>query len=129
MNNWKSPEPKENWSDREQTNFLREIWQRLRFFYVTVPLGFSVPAGGVTPILVTVPGGGGDIETELVRGLRDGMPIKLTYTTNGIIPPNAGMTWDCAVMSDDVLSMWWMNSSAGVIAIQEGDWAVMGIIT
>lgn len=126
--NWKASLPKDT-DDRKATgDFLREIWTRFKFFYVRVPVGHSVPAGGVTALFVTVPGGGGDIETDLVRGLRQGMPVKLTHTVSGTNPPNAGMTWDCAVMSDDLLTLWWMNSSGAPIAIQDGDWSVFGVL-
>lgn len=128
MANWKQPRPKDTWSDKEWGDFGREIWDRLRFFYVPVPTGLSIPAGGVTGQYVTPVGGGGDIETDLVRGLRIGMPVKLTNTLLGGNPPVAGMTWDCAVMADDNLTLWWMNSSGVPIGIQDGNWSVMGVI-
>lgn len=128
MANWKQPNPKDTATDKERADFLREIWSRVKFFRITIPIGFAAPAGGVETIFVSRVGGGGDIETDQVLGLRQGMPVKLTYTSLGGTSPTAGLTWDCAVQSDDGLDIWFTNSSGAPIAVVDGEWSVMGVV-
>lgn len=120
--NWNSPVPQESRSDRERTDFMREIWSRVKFgsFDWTPPL-----VAGNTTSTFTVRESGGSVTSMAPTGLRVGMPV---YVTAPAVMSN-GLSVQALVATNDVLTIAVANVTAGGLTPPAGTWSFQGVIS
>jgi hypothetical protein len=121
---WTQPEPLPTQTDLQKMWWQKEIWTRGKFFTFswTPPVIFA----GTIRTFQMAATGSPDILTNSCLGLRVGMGVKLTSPA----VPGFGLVWDCTVLANDTLTIWFQNLNGGAdVTPPAGNWNVWGMLT
>lgn len=114
---WQSPSPIDRWSDKEKVYFMREVWTRAKFGAITWDPP-NVPATSAVATTLAA------ASYPTVRGLRVGMPIRVT-------PPSTlddAISVEAWVATDDTLTIRLKNTSGVGVDMASGTWAFAGTV-
>lgn len=118
---WQQALPKDTNSDRENGNFAREIWTRVKFGkFAMTPVAIPATTSATYTISTTV----GDVVTDVVRGLRVSMAIKMIWPAK----PTAGLTIDGECLADNELKVQIQNFTGGAVVPPGGNYIFMGVV-
>ena len=118
---WQQPLPRDTNNDREKGNFSREIWTRVKFDnFAMTPAAIPAATSATYTISITA----GDVVTDVVRGLRVGMAIKMIWPAH----PSAGLTIDGECLADNELKVQIQNFTGGPLTPPAGNYIFMGVV-
>jgi hypothetical protein len=118
---WLAAQPQHANSERERTNFSREIWTRIRFGSVTFAPALVAAS---TAAIYLIAQSGGDVASSAAVGLRRGMPISVTWPS----APAAGIVVDAWCDLNDTLKVRFQNFSGGGLTPPAGAYSFAGAV-